>query len=94
MASKAADHPGWLGASGGLSVAGVFLLAFPRRRRKGIALAVLAFSVAAFTALGCGGSTKINPGTTAGTYQVVVTGVGGSGSSQYQTTVSVPITVH
>jgi FtsP/CotA-like multicopper oxidase with cupredoxin domain len=93
MARKATDHPGWLGASGGLSLAGVFLLAFPRRRRRGSALAVLAISAAVFTALGCGGSTKINPGTAAGTYQVVVTGVSGTGSSQYQTTVNVPITV-
>jgi len=46
-----------------------------------------------FTAIGCGGSTQTNPGTTKGTYTVVVTGTAGSGSSQYQTSVNVPVTI-
>ena len=46
-----------------------------------------------FTAIGCGGSAKIDPGTAKGTYTIVVTGTAGSGSSQYQTSVNVPVTI-
>ena len=47
----------------------------------------------AFTAIGCGGTAKIDPGTAKGAYTVVVTGTAGSGSSQYQASVNVPITI-
>jgi len=87
------NKPGWFAASGGVSLACVFLLAFPRRRCRERAMMLLAMLAVAFTALGCGGTAKTDPGTTPGTYIVVVTGVGGSGGSQYQTTASVPITV-
>jgi hypothetical protein len=36
---------------------------------------------------------QTDPGTAKGTYTVVVTGTAGSGSSQYQTSVNVPITI-
>ena len=56
-------------------------------------LSVLAILAIAFTIVGCGGSAKIDPGTAKGTYRVVVTGTAGGGSSQYRTSVNVPITI-
>jgi major membrane immunogen (membrane-anchored lipoprotein) len=47
----------------------------------------------ALIVIGCGQSAKTDPGTTAGTYMVVVTGTAGSGSSQYRTSVNVPISI-
>jgi ABC-type glycerol-3-phosphate transport system substrate-binding protein len=41
----------------------------------------------------CGGSAGTDPGTAKGTYTVVVTGTAGSGSTAYQSSVNVPITV-
>jgi FtsP/CotA-like multicopper oxidase with cupredoxin domain len=52
-----------------------------------VVLAVLSF------AAGCGSSGKTDPGTPTGAYNVVVTGTSGSGSSQIQHTVVVPVTV-
>jgi len=83
----------WLAAGGGASLAGVFLFAFPRRRWRGRAIVAMAFLAIMFTSIGCGGVAKIDPGTSKGTYIVVVTGTAGSGISQYQTSVNVPITV-
>jgi hypothetical protein len=47
------------------------------------------------TAIGCSGGreTTTDPGTTKGTYNVVVTGTAGSGASQFQVSVNVPITI-
>jgi hypothetical protein len=47
----------------------------------------------AFAVIGCGGAGQTDPGTAKGTYTVVVTGTAGSGSSQHQTSVNVPITI-
>jgi hypothetical protein len=81
---------GWLAGS----LAGVFLLAVPWRRGRGLAMLLLIPMAILCTVIGCGGGTaKIDPGTAKGTYTVVVTGTGGSGSSQYQTSVNVPITI-
>jgi FtsP/CotA-like multicopper oxidase with cupredoxin domain len=93
LSSKLNEKPGWLAAGGGASLACVVILSFPRHRWRNIATSVLAFLVIAFTALGCGGSAKIDPGTAKGSYVVVVTGTAGSGTSQYQTSVNVPITI-
>jgi hypothetical protein len=48
-----------------------------------------------FAAMGCNGGagTSTDPGTTKGTYNVVVTGTAGSGTSQSQVSVNVPITI-
>jgi hypothetical protein len=54
---------------------------------------MLALLAIAFTAIGCGGSAKIDPSTAKGTYAVVVTGTAGSSSGQSQSSVSVPITI-
>jgi hypothetical protein len=56
---------------------------------------LLAFALAAalFLGVGCSRAATTDPGTTKGAYTVVVTGTAGSGSSQYQTSVNVPITV-
>lgn len=83
--------PDWLAAGGGTTVACVLLLGLPRRRwRKqtmiGLTLIILAV-------MGCGGAGQTDPGTAKATYTVVVTGTAGSGSSQYQTSVNVPITI-
>jgi hypothetical protein len=91
LSSMRTSGPSWFAASGGASLACVFLLAFPRRRWRSNALFVLAFMAMAFTAMGCGGTTKIDPGTAKGAYTVVVTGtVSGSGD---QASVNVPITI-
>jgi hypothetical protein len=54
---------------------------------------MLAILAIAFTAIGCGGALKTDPGTAKGTYMVVVTGIAGTGSSRYQTNVNFPITI-
>ncbi len=84
--------PGWL-AGGGASLACLFLMGLPRRRWRGTAVFLLALMAIVFTVIGCGGTAQTNPGTTKGTYTVVVTATAGSGSSPEQTSVNVPITI-
>jgi FtsP/CotA-like multicopper oxidase with cupredoxin domain len=91
--SRLNHRPGWLLASGGASLACVVLLILPRRRDRNTAVGILAILAIAFTLVGCSGPAKTDPGTATGTYMVVVTGTAGSGSSQYQSSVNVPITV-
>ena len=91
--SKLNNRPGWLIAGGGASLACVVLVILPRRRWRDTTLYVLALVAIALIVIGCGGSTKTDPGTTKGTYTVVVTGIAGSGSAAYQTSVNVPITI-
>jgi FtsP/CotA-like multicopper oxidase with cupredoxin domain len=65
------------------------------RRRKWRApamLGLIALAILAFAA-GCGGGGKSDPGTLAGTYNVVVTATSASGSSQIQHTVVVPVAI-
>ncbi|MBB6144931.1 FtsP/CotA-like multicopper oxidase with cupredoxin domain [Silvibacterium bohemicum] len=90
LSSMRTRGPGWFAASGGASLACVFLLAFPRRRWRSRAMFVSAFTAIAFTAMGCGGTAKTDPGTAKGIYMVVVTG---SGTGQGQASVNVPITI-
>jgi FtsP/CotA-like multicopper oxidase with cupredoxin domain len=88
------SRPGWLAAGGGASLACIVLLVLPKRRGCKTALSVFAILAIAFLVIGCGGgSAKTDPGTAAGTYTVVVSGSAGSGSSQFQTSVNVPITI-
>ncbi len=93
--SQLTRGPGWLTAGGGgAALACVFLLTLPRRRWRGKAMLVLSFIAFVFTAIGCNsGTTKTDPGTAKGNYTVVVTGTAGSGASQFQSSVNVPITV-
>ncbi len=92
--SKANGRPGWLAAGGGASLACIVLLILPQRRWRNTMLGLLGLLAITFTVIGCGGgSGKTDPGTAAGTYTVVVTGTAGSGSSAYQTSVNVPITI-
>jgi FtsP/CotA-like multicopper oxidase with cupredoxin domain len=92
--SSVNSRPGWLAAGGGVSFACVVLLILPKRRWRNTAISVLAILAIAFTVIGCGGSSsKTDPGTTKGTYTVVVSGTAGSGSSAYQTSVDIPITI-
>src|SRR5579862_6265546 len=93
LSSNLNSQPGWMAAAGGTSLACIVLLILPRRRWRNAVLGLLAVLAVAFTVAGCGGSAKIDPGTARGTYMVLVTGTAGSGSSQYQTSVNVPITV-
>ena len=71
----------------------LFLIGLPRRRWRGTAVFLLALMAIVFTVIGCGGTAQTNPGTTKGTYTVVVTATAGSGSSPDQTSVNVPITI-
>ena len=93
LTSKQTVAPGWLVGGGGASLACVFLLGLPRRRGRGSALFVLTLLAILFTVIGCGGTAKIDPGTAKGTYTVVVTATGSSGSSQDQVSVNVPVTI-
>jgi len=92
--SKLNGRPGWLAAGGGASLACIFLLILPKRRWRNTALSLFAILAFAFTVIGCGGSSaRTDPGSAKGTYMVVVSGAAGSGSSQYQTSISMPITI-
>jgi FtsP/CotA-like multicopper oxidase with cupredoxin domain len=82
----------WL-AGAGTSLASLALLLLPGRRWRKPALSLLAVAIF-LTVAGCSaGSAKNDPGTAKGSYNIVVTGTAGSGGSEYQTSVSVPITV-
>jgi hypothetical protein len=92
--SKLNGRSGWLLAGGGTSLACIVLLVLPRRRWRKAVLSILSVLAVAFTIAGCGGgAAKSDPGTATGNYLVVVTGIADSGSSQYQTSVNVPITI-
>ncbi len=91
--SKVSGRPGWLAAGGGASFACIVLLLVPRRRWRNTALSVLAILAITCTVLGCGSSGRTDPGTAKGTYMVVVSGSAGSGTSTYQTSVNVPVTI-
>ena len=84
--------PGWL-AGGGASLACLLLIGLPRRRWRGTAVFLFALTAIVFAVIGCGSTAQTNPGTTKGTYTVVVTATAGSGSSPDQTSVNVPITI-
>jgi FtsP/CotA-like multicopper oxidase with cupredoxin domain len=86
-------RPRWLVAGGGASLACVALLFFPRRKARNIALSFLGLLSIIFVIAACGGSARTDPGTTKGTYTVVVTGTAGSGSTAYQSSVNVPVTI-
>jgi FtsP/CotA-like multicopper oxidase with cupredoxin domain/uncharacterized protein YceK len=68
-----------------------------RRRRKVVASLVALLLIAGFlTVSGCSSSSSSNsenPGTPSGTYNVVVTATGSSGTSPYSVTLNVPVTV-
>jgi len=98
LSSRVTPERGWFLAGGGTSLACLVLLIVPRRRwngrvAKGRAMLALALLAAGFTFAGCGSSAKTDPGSAKGTYSVVVQGTSGSGTSQYQSSVSVPITI-
>ncbi len=95
LSSKLSGGPGWFAAGSGASLACLVLLAFPRRGGRGNILVVLMLMAFLVTAIGCsgGGGTTTDPGTTKGTYNVVVTGTAGSGAAQSQVSVSVPVTI-
>jgi FtsP/CotA-like multicopper oxidase with cupredoxin domain len=90
---KLSSRSGWLAAGGGTSLACLVLLIVPRRRGRNVAISVLVIVALVFTVIGCGGPVKTDPGTSKGTYAVVVTGTAGSGSSQYQASVNVPVII-
>jgi hypothetical protein len=70
-----------------------FMLWIPRRRwRVPAMLGLIVLGILSFVA-GCGSNGKTDPGTPTGSYNVVVTGTSGSGSSQIQHTVVVPVTL-
>lgn len=84
--SAAAKRPngfGWFMVSGGASLAGVFLLAAPTRRRRWSSVLGLVLFAFLAAGIGCGGggtTTPSDPGTPAGSYSVVVTGTSGGGT--------------
>jgi FtsP/CotA-like multicopper oxidase with cupredoxin domain len=94
LSSKRTAGPGWFAAGGGASLACIVLLMAPRRKGRNAAIGVLMLLAISFAAIGCGGgSARIDPGTAKGAYTVVVTGTAGSGASQFQSSVNVPITI-
>jgi hypothetical protein len=91
----------WYAAGSGATLACLLLLTVPRRRRWAGLLAVV-LSLAAFTAVGCGGNTSTTGGTTGGgggtgtttnaqrgTYTFTITAVSGSLVHSSQVTVTV-----
>jgi FtsP/CotA-like multicopper oxidase with cupredoxin domain len=92
LSSSLRRAPGWFVAGGGTTLACLVLLARPRRRERGQILLIVFSMAFLFGAIGCGGAAKAatDPGTTKGTYMVVVTG----STAQYQASVNVPITVN
>jgi FtsP/CotA-like multicopper oxidase with cupredoxin domain len=93
MSSKFHGTPLRLAGSGAASLAGVLLVAFPRRRRRFKAMLALASAAVLVTVIGCGSVQKTDPGTAQGTYNVTVTGTAGTGSAQFQTSVNIPVTI-
>jgi FtsP/CotA-like multicopper oxidase with cupredoxin domain len=94
MSSRLRGTPLWFaGGCGSANLACVLLVAFPRRRGRFRAMLALAFAAVLVIVIGCGSSAKTDPGTAQGTYNMLVTGTAGSGSAQYQASVSVPITI-
>jgi len=85
--------PRWLIGGGSVSLACVVLLMLPRRKGHYLTLGLLAIFAIEFTLIGCGGAAMTDPGTSKGTYMIVVTGVAGSGSSLNQASVNVPVTM-
>jgi ABC-type glycerol-3-phosphate transport system substrate-binding protein len=69
----------------------VLLLFLPRGKTRGRAMFLLLFT--AVFLLGCGGTAATDPGTSKGTYTVVVTATASNGSAQDQASVNVPVTV-
>jgi hypothetical protein len=72
-------------SAGGAALALVFLFGIPARRRKWLSMLGLLLLVVSVAGIGCGGGSSSgsggstsNPGTTAGTYAVTVTGTSGS----------------
>jgi FtsP/CotA-like multicopper oxidase with cupredoxin domain len=94
LTSSLGHSAGWFAAGGGASLAGVVLLFHPRKRLRTRVVLGLAFIAIVFTALGCGSATQVDPGTAKGSYSVVVTGTAGTGSTQYQASINVPITIN
>jgi hypothetical protein len=81
----------------GLALAAVLLallaLRIPRQKwRVPAALGLIVLAILSI-ASGCGGSTKLVPGTPAGTYNVVVTATSGVAPAQIVHTVVVPMSV-
>ncbi len=94
LASRRGDGMPWFAAGGGASLAGLLLLRLPRRRRNRSAVSLLAVLATLCSAIGCGSTVRTDPGSAAGTYAVLVTARAGSGTSQSQMTVTVPVTIH
>ena len=97
LSSRGPAAPGWLVAGGGTGFACLLLFAVPRRRWRGNTIFGLSVLAILFTAIGCGSTAKIDPGSPKGTYSVVVTATAGTGSTQDpaqdQASVSVPVTI-
>jgi FtsP/CotA-like multicopper oxidase with cupredoxin domain len=86
---RAAGWLPWFAASGGISLAGVLLVCFPRRAWRGRALLVIGIAATLLAASGCGAAARLDPGTPRGTYNVLVTATAG----QFTATTNVAITV-
>jgi len=78
------DHGTLFETTGGTTLAVLLLFVFPGRRRKWLGTAALFLLCAYFGVVGCGGGGNSggggggNPGTTAGSYTITVTGTSGS----------------
>jgi subtilase family serine protease len=94
--SRPGDRLGWLAASGGAMLAGLFVLGVPsRRRRWGAMLELLLFAFLA-AGIGCGGGSHtpppmINPGTPIGNYTIAVTATTTNSSTTHTTNVTLTV---
>jgi subtilase family serine protease len=83
----------WFAAIGGSSVAGLFFLGLPKRRRRWASLCQVLALLCLLGTLSCGGgsssSPSTTPGTPAGTYVVTISGT--SGTLKQTTRVSVTV---
>jgi len=98
--SLAANKPGgmpWYGAGSGVALAGLLMLVLPKRRRfMGALVAVLSVGMIAVSGCGGGGGASGGGGSITaqpGTYAVVVTAVGVSGSTTVSHTAALTLSV-
>ena len=93
--TASATHIAWTTPLGIAAVSALLLPLFGRKRRASFRLLSALLAVCLLSAAGCSssGSAKQDPGTLAGTYNVIVTAVDSTPTQPYTVSIAVPITV-